>query len=315
MRFLALVLIVGLGGCATPDRYYPRFDAAPTPSEDASPLALDGAGRDGPSANPDGDSHDITAPATDLPVADVAAAADLASSADALADSAPDKPVIALDLAPDLLPPACGANERKCEGDTAMKCRADRSGFEVAEVCGGRVPYCYAGQCTGCGGGKGVCADGLCPANCPNETPSACYGDCGPVTGGDVRTGGSGILPRNNLWGECGPYQALVGGVDPTLGITCSFDREEYAHRATDCRAVDYAEDPATPNEFVSTCRDDELVAGLGKTTPGLYICCKARVGHKDCQRQASCRADQYAADVIASEQVTGAVMLWCCSP
>jgi len=108
----------------------------------------------------------------------------------------------------------------------------------------------------------------------------------------------------------------MIGGVvDPAKGIICSVDRAEYAHRAADCRGVDYAEDPATSNEFVSTCHDDELVAGLGKSVPGQYLCCKANVGHKACQRQFSCRDDQYAADVIASEQVTGAVMLWCCTP
>jgi hypothetical protein len=131
-----------------------------------------------------------------------------------------------------------------------------------------------------------------------------------------MRTGGTGIISRTNLWGECGPYQALIGVFSgDKIAVTCSFDRAAYAHKSSDCRTVDYAEDPMTPNEFVSTCRDDELVAALGKAAPGEYLCCKADVHHKDCQRQVSCRADQYAADVIASDAVNGAVMLWCCSP
>jgi hypothetical protein len=304
-----IVLLALAAGCATPNKYYP--DAGEPVPGDASGSVPDVSG-------PGGDSGALDTAFSPAP--DASTPTDIGSTDTPVnqggRDARPDEAVVVdSGPSPDLAPAVCATNERKCgRHRDEVSLRSER--FEVDEVCSGRVPYCFQGACTGCGGGKGVCGDGLCPMNCPNETASACFADCATLPEGEARTGSTGIIPRTNLWGECGPYQAVIGILTPTpISVTCSFDRAEYAHRASDCRAVDYAEDPTTSNEFVSTCRDDELVAGLGKTVPGQYLCCKANVHHKDCQRQLSCRVDQYAADVIASEAVSGTVMLWCCSP
>jgi hypothetical protein len=209
---------------------------------------------------------------------------------------------------PRCVAPACAMNERRCDGDTVQICKADRTAFEVDKRCAGMKPYCYQDDCTGCRSGQGSCGDGLCPSNCPNETVTGCPQDCGPLPDRTVRRGGTGLITPDVV-GECGAFQAVTAWT--AEGVWCTTDNAAFAHSASDCRITDYSGHPEYAG--LSNCQDNEILAGIGRTLPGLYLCCRAPVGHRDCQRQTTCRPGQYAANHGYARDDT--TFMICCTP
>jgi hypothetical protein len=214
---------------------------------------------------------------------------------------------------PRCVPLACAAGERKCEGNAAFRCKADRTGFQLEQSCAGMQPYCFGGVCTGCKDGFGACGDGLCPESCPGETESVCQADCGQIAG--TRPGSTG-LPDGESSGECGAYQAVFR-VEIGDALWCTKDNAKFAHSRSTCRVVGW--EPVSPAMQAlgftagSRCAANEFVVGFGHAGERAVVCCRGPVDHRDCRvvTGGSCVPGQY----VANRFIGDTYGLECCYP